>query len=74
MQQFSVVWGKAGASAGAEAPIFSEVCLLFYADLNPKPTSLGKLKVRDFMACMEITGNIEPLRFMAGHFGAAFPP
>ena len=43
----------------------------FYADLNPNPTSLGKLKVRDFMACMEITGNIEPLRFMAGHFGYA---
>lgn len=41
----------------------------FYGDLNPNPTSQGKLKVRDFMACMEITGNIEPLRFMAGYFG-----
>ncbi|WP_300782979.1 hypothetical protein, partial [uncultured Akkermansia sp.] len=30
MQQFSVVWGKAGASAGAEAPIFSEACTLFH--------------------------------------------
>ncbi|WP_165071393.1 hypothetical protein [Desulfovibrio sp. ZJ200] len=41
----------------------------FYADLNPNPTSQGKLKVRDFMACMEITGNVEPLRYMASLFG-----
>ncbi len=46
----------------------------FYADLNPNPTSQGKLKVRDFMACMEITGNVEPLRYMASLFGYSLTP
>lgn len=40
-----------------------------YADFNPNPTSTGKLKVRDLMQAMEITGNHGALRYMAAHFG-----
>lgn len=40
-----------------------------YADFNPNPTSTGKLKVRDLMQAMEITGNHGVLRYMAAHFG-----
>ena len=58
---FSAIREKEGNAARSESTL--------YADLNPHPTSQGKLKVRDFMACMEITGNIEPLRYMASLFG-----
>lgn len=58
---FAAIRQKEGNAARSEST--------FYADLNPNPTSLGKLKVKDFMACMEITGNVDPLRFMAGYFG-----
>jgi len=40
-----------------------------YADFNPNPTSTGKLKVRDFMQAMAITGDHGALRYMAAHFG-----
>lgn len=40
-----------------------------YADFNANPTSTGKLKVRDFMNALSITGNHEALRYMAAHFG-----
>ncbi len=41
----------------------------FYADFNPNESSLGNLKVADFMAAMEITGEYDALRYMAAHFG-----
>ena len=41
----------------------------FYADFNPNESSLGNLKVADFMAAMEITGEYEALRYMAAYFG-----
>lgn len=40
-----------------------------YADFNPNPTSAGKLKVRDLMQAMTITGDHGALRYMAGYFG-----
>lgn len=40
-----------------------------YADFNPNPTSTGKLKVRDLMQGMSITGDHGALRYMAGYFG-----
>lgn len=40
-----------------------------YADFNPNPTSTGKLKVRDLMQAMLITGNHEALRYIAAYFG-----
>lgn len=63
---FSAIREKEGNAARSESTL--------YADLNPHPTSQGKLKVRDFMACMEITGNIEPLRYMASLFGYSLTP
>lgn len=41
----------------------------FYADFNPNESSLGNLKVADFVAAMEITGEYEALRYMAAYFG-----
>lgn len=41
----------------------------FYADFNPNESSQGNLKIADFMAAMEITGEYEALRFMAAYFG-----
>lgn len=41
----------------------------FYADFNPNESSQGNLKVADFMAAMEITGEYEALRYMAAYFG-----
>lgn len=58
---FAAIREREGGAARSEST--------FYADLNPNPTSTGRLKVRDLIACMEITANVEPLRFMAGHFG-----
>lgn len=58
---FVAIRAREGGAARSESTL--------YADLNPNPTSQGKLKVKDFMACMEITGNIEPLRYMASLFG-----
>lgn len=40
-----------------------------YADFNSNPTSTGKLKVRDLMQAMRITGDHGALRYMAGYFG-----
>lgn len=40
-----------------------------YADFNPNPTATGKLKVRDMMQAMSITGNHEALRWMASYYG-----
>lgn len=40
-----------------------------YADFNPNPTSTGKLKVRDLMQAMTITGDHGALRYMASYFG-----
>lgn len=40
-----------------------------YADFNPNPTSLGSLKIADFMQALEITGSHEALRYMAAYFG-----
>ncbi|QHV53667.1 hypothetical protein DMI72_07445 [Akkermansia muciniphila] len=67
MQQFSVVWGKAGASAGAEAPIFSEACLLFhgrafwrrFSSLSHSAFEAGNLPVRrHFGGCsVRLPGN-----------------
>lgn len=42
-----------------------------YADFNPNPTSAGKLKVRDLMQAMTITGDHGALRYMAGYYGYA---
>ena len=47
-------WGKAGASAGAEAPIFSKACLLFhgrafwrrFSSLSHSAFEAGNLPVR----------------------------
>ncbi len=58
---FTAIREKEGGSARSEST--------FYADLNPNPTSQGKLKVKDFVACMEITGNVDALRYMASLFG-----
>lgn len=58
---FSAIREKEGDAARSEST--------FYADMNPNPTSTGKLKVRDLIACMEITANVEPLRYMASLFG-----
>lgn len=41
----------------------------FYADFNPNEGSQGSLKIADFMAAMEITGEYEALRYMAACFG-----
>lgn len=41
----------------------------FYADFNPSPSSNGNLKVRDFIAAMQITGDITALRYLASLFG-----
>lgn len=40
-----------------------------YADFNPNPTSNGKLKVRDLLHSMSITGDHEALRYIAGCYG-----
>lgn len=58
---FAAIRAKEGSSARSEST--------FYADLNPHPTSQGRLKVKDFITSMEITGNIEPLRFLVAYFG-----
>ncbi len=58
---FTAIREKEGGSARSEST--------FYADLNPNPTSQGKLKVKDFVACMEITGNVDALRYMVSLFG-----
>ncbi len=58
---FSAIREKEGDAARSEST--------FYADMNPNPTSTGKLKARDLIACMEITANVEPLRYMASLFG-----
>lgn len=39
------------------------------ADLNPNPTSSGKLKARDMYRLMKIAHNFEPLRVMAAMCG-----
>lgn len=41
----------------------------FYADFNPNESSQGNLKVADFMAAMEVTGEHDALRYLAAHFG-----
>ena len=41
----------------------------FYADFNPNVSSLGNLKLADFMAAMEITGEYDALRYLAAWFG-----
>ena len=41
----------------------------FYAELNPNPTSLAKLKVETLISVMVATGDVEPLRYLAAYFG-----
>jgi len=40
-----------------------------YGDFNPNPSSAGKLKVKDLMDAMSITGDYKALHFMAAFFG-----
>ena len=60
---FSVIREQEGDAARSEST--------FYADLNANPSSQGKLKVRDLISCMQITGNHDALRYLAAHFGYA---
>ncbi len=46
----------------------------FYADFNPNPTSAGKLKLCDFIAATQITGDYAALRYMAALFGFSLTP
>lgn len=43
----------------------------FYADFN---SNRGNLKVRDFIAAMQVTGDYEALRYIAGMFGFSLTP
>lgn len=40
-----------------------------YSDLNPNPSSLGRLKARDMYLLMKIAQNFEPLRILAAMCG-----
>lgn len=60
---FAIIREQEGDGARAEST--------FYADLNANPSSQGKLKVRDLISCMQITGNHDALRYLAAHFGYA---
>lgn len=43
----------------------------FYADFNANAASSGNLKMADFMAALEVTGEYDALRYLAAYFGFA---
>ncbi len=61
---------KDDAVAGRKARAASTL----YGDFSPHESSNGRLKVGDMIRVMQITGDHEPLRFLAALFGYTISP